>query len=148
MAFGNQGAQLGARGNMPMTEINIIPLVDVMLVLLVIFIITAPLLTHSVKIDLPQASSQPDPSRAEHIELAINGDGALYWNGEPIDHEQLLQRLQQAGQSSPVPDLRLHADKETRYEVIAELMSAASRNGVARIGFVTKPAAATRPSAE
>ena len=90
MAFGNPNAR-GA--NQPMTEINIIPLVDVMLVLLVIFIITAPLLTNAVKIDLPQASSAPNLSQPDSIQLAIDGAGQLYWNGELLDQGAVNQRL-------------------------------------------------------
>ena len=144
MAFGNSGPHTGSRGNGLMTEINIIPLVDVMLVLLVIFIITAPLLTHSVKIDLPQATSNLDLTKTEHIQLAIDAGGTLFWDGAAIDHAQLLQRLHDAGQRPEIPDLQLHADRQTRYEVIAEIMSAASRDGVSRIGFVTQPTTAER----
>ncbi|HZR33941.1 MAG TPA: biopolymer transporter ExbD [Nevskia sp.] len=139
MAFGNPGAR-GASA--PMTEINIVPLVDVMLVLLVIFIITAPLLGNAVKIDLPRASSAPDPARPHDIQLAIDGGGNFYWNGEALDRATLDQRLREAGRSQPVPELHLHADKATRYEVLAGVMSQASRDGVTRIGFVTDPPAA------
>jgi biopolymer transport protein ExbD len=136
MAFGNSRAP-GA--NAPMTEINIIPLVDVMLVLLVIFIITAPLLTNAVKIELPQASSAPNLTRPDNIQLAIDGAGRTYWNGEALDRAALEQRLREAGSRQPAPELHLHADKATRYETLAEVMSAASRDGVTRIGFVTDP---------
>jgi biopolymer transport protein ExbD len=138
MAFGNPRA---AGANAPMTEINIIPLVDVMLVLLVIFIITAPLLTNAVKIDLPQASSAPNQTRPDNVQLAIDGEGRFYWNGELLERPALDQRLRETGQRSPVPELHLHADKATRYETLAEVMSEASRDGVTRIGFVTDPRA-------
>ena len=136
MAFGKPRAQ-GASA--PMTEINIIPLVDVMLVLLVIFIITAPLLTNAVKIDLPQASSAPNPTRPDNIQLAIDDGGRFYWNGEALDRGALDRRLREAGQRDPAPELHVHADKATRYEVLAEVMSEAGKAGVARIGFVTDP---------
>ena len=136
MAFGNPRAT-GASA--PMTEINIIPLVDVMLVLLVIFIITAPLLTNAVKIDLPQASSAPNLTKPDNIQLAIDAGGQIYWNGEAVEQSALDQRLREAGQRNPAPELHVHADKATRYEVLAEVMSEASKDGVTRIGFVTDP---------
>ena len=136
MAFGNPRAT-GAGA--PMNEINIIPLVDVMLVLLVIFIITAPLLTNAVKIDLPQASSAPNQTGPDNIQLAIDAGGQIYWNGEAVERNALDQRLREAGQRNPAPELHVHADKATRYEVLAEVMSEASKDGLTRIGFVTDP---------
>ena len=138
MAFGSLNRS-GASA--PMTEINIIPLVDVMLVLLVIFIITAPLLTHSVKVELPQASSMPNLTKPDNVQLAIDGSGQLFWNGAALSRSELSARLLEAGQRKPVPELHLHADRNTRYELLAELMSEASRVGVGKIGFVSDPAA-------
>ncbi len=136
MAFGNARTP----GNtQPMTEINIIPLVDVMLVLLVIFIITAPLLTNAVKINLPQASSMPNVSQAANIQLAIDAKGQEFWNGEPIDAATLATRLHDAGQQNPVPELHLHADRLTTYDALADVMTEASKAGVTKIGFVTQP---------
>ena len=140
MAFG--GFNKSGANNMPQAEINMVPLIDVMLVLLVIFIVTAPLLTHSVKIDLPQASSQPNQTKPDHIELSIDGAGALFWNGEALPREQLEARLAQASKQQPQPELHLRADKTTQYQTIAEVMSAAAREGVSKIGFVTEPRAA------
>src|SRR5262245_46185719 len=135
MAFG--GFNKSGGNNMPQSEINMVPLIDVMLVLVVIFIVTAPMLTHSVKIDLPQASSQPNETKPDHIELAIDGGGALFWNGEALPRDQLEVRLAQAGQQKPQPELHLRADKATQYQIIAEVMSSAAREGVSKIGFVT-----------
>jgi len=123
----------------PMAEINMIPLIDVMLVLLVIFIITAPLLTHAVKIDLPKAASHANLTRPEHIALSIDGAGQLFWNGERIDHAQLVQRMAAAGKLDSPPELHLRADKTTQYQVIAEVMAEAGKSGVTRIGFVSDP---------
>jgi len=120
-------------------DINVVPYIDVMLVLLVIFIITAPLLTNAVKIDLPQASSSANLTKPDNIQLAIDGDGKLYWNGELLDQSAINQRLRETGQRNPVPELHVHADKATRYELLAEVMSEASKDGVTRIGFVTDP---------
>jgi biopolymer transport protein ExbD len=136
MAFGGLESGDTAR---PMAEINTTPLVDVMLVLLIIFIITAPLLTHAVKINLPNASSQANPERPETISLSIDAAGALFWKGEPISEAELFARLAQAAASEPQPDLHLRADRDTRYQRIAELLAAARNAGIARIGFVTDP---------
>ena len=123
----------------PLAEINMIPLIDVMLVLLVIFIITAPLLTHAVKLDLPQASSQPNRTRPEHVSLAIDRDGALYWNGERLERRALRERLAAAASHRPQPEIHLRADRQTRYQAIAEVMADSSKAGIARLGFVSEP---------
>ena len=136
MAFG--GFSRGSEPT-PMAEINMIPLIDVMLVLLVIFIITAPLLTHAVKIDLPRASSAPNLTKPDNIQLAIRTSGELLWNGESIGREQLRARLEAASARKPQPEIHLRADRATRYENVAEVMSDAARIGLARIGFVSDP---------
>jgi len=123
----------------PMAEINMIPLIDVMLVLLVIFIITAPLLTHAVKLDLPKASSQPNLTKPEHISLSISAEGALFWNGERIERAALRERLAQASQRRPQPEVHLRADQATHYQSIAEVMADAASAGMSRIGFVSEP---------
>ena len=138
MAFGgfNQGG-----GGAPMAEINMVPLIDVMLVLLVIFIVAAPLLTHAVKVDLPKASSQPNLTKPDNIQFGIDAKGALYWNGEVITKDAMVQRFAIEAKRAPQPELHLHADKTTQYQVVAEVMSAASKAGLTRIGFVSDPAA-------
>ncbi|MBI3480209.1 MAG: biopolymer transporter ExbD [Nitrosomonadales bacterium] len=124
----------------PMAEINVVPLVDVMLVLLVVFIITAPLLTNAVKIDLPKAASSPNITKPEHIEIAIRADGSLYWSGERIDKQSLPARFAQEANKQPQPELHIRADRLTHYELVAQVMSAAAKSGLIRIGFVTDPA--------
>jgi biopolymer transport protein ExbD len=124
----------------PMAEINMIPLIDVMLVLLVIFIITAPLLTHAVKLDLPKASSQPNLTQPDHIALSIKADGAIFWNGERVERVQLRERLAAGSQQRPQPEIHLRADREARYQAIAEVMADAANSGMGRIGFVSEPA--------
>jgi biopolymer transport protein ExbD len=121
----------------PMADINVTPMVDVMLVLLVIFIITAPLFTHAIKLDLPNAQSAAAPQKPETISISINGEGKIFWNNDAIDQNDLGARLAQAAQKNPQPELQLRADKSTRYEVIAQVMSAAQTNGMTKIGFVT-----------
>jgi biopolymer transport protein ExbD len=120
-------------------EINVVPLVDVMLVLLVIFIITAPLLTHSVKIELPKASSNPNITKPEHIEFAIREDGSLFWNGELIPKETLAARFALEAKKDPQPELHIRADRLVYYEKVAQVMSEATKTGLVRIGFVTDP---------
>lgn len=123
----------------PMSEINTTPLVDVMLVLLVIFIITAPLLTHAVKIDLPQATTQPLPERPEVVSLAIDATGKTYWNDAPLVQGELKQKLSLAADRKPQPELQIRADKETKYQVLAEVMADAQNAGITKLGFISEP---------
>lgn len=123
----------------PMAEINTTPMVDVMLVLLVIFIITAPLLTHSVKIDLPQASSQANPEKPDTVTLSINSEGKLFWNDVPFEYTELASQLAATAQKNPQPELHLRAERVTPYQKLAEIMSAAQSAGIMRIGFITDP---------
>jgi len=122
-----------------MADINVVPLVDVMLVLLVIFIITTPLLTNAVKIDLPKASSAPNITKAAHIELGIRENGDLYWNGEKVTMDQFASRFAAAAKEQPQPELHIRADRHAEYEPVAKVMSLAARAGLSRIGFVTEP---------
>lgn len=135
MAFGGFEQESGQ----PMSEINTTPLVDVMLVLLVIFMVTAPLFTHAVKIDLPQAQSQLNAEKPETIALAIDAAGKVYWNNEPVAEESLYGRFERAATATPQPELHLRADRDTRYHVIARIMADAQRAGLKKIGFVTDP---------
>jgi biopolymer transport protein ExbD len=123
----------------PMSEINTTPLVDVMLVLLVIFIITAPLLTHAVKIDLPQATSQPLEEKPEVIDLAVDADGKLFWNDTEIEKDALITRMNQESGKPQPPELQIRADKNTRYQVLAEVLAQAQTAGMKKVGFVSQP---------
>jgi len=120
-------------------EINTTPLVDVMLVLLIIFIITIPVMTHSVKMDLPQASSQPNEPKPDAIALTIDADGVVRWNGEMVDMAELEMRVASSAQADPQPELHLHAERTTYYEKVAQVMAAAQNGGLEKIGFVTDP---------
>jgi biopolymer transport protein ExbD len=120
-------------------EINTTPLVDVMLVLLIIFIITIPVINHSVKIDLPRATSQPDDLKPENINLDIDAQGQIFWNSEAIDANQLSLRIATAAQKTPQPELHLRAERTTQYEKVAQVMAAAQSGGLSKIGFVTEP---------
>jgi biopolymer transport protein ExbD len=136
MAFGSFKA---GSESAPMAEINMVPLIDVMLVLLVIFIITAPLLTHAVKIDLPKASSHANLTKPDHIALSIDGNGQLFWNGERMERSELNDRMAAAAKIDPQPELHLRADKTTQYQALAEVMASAGKAGLTRIGFVSDP---------
>ncbi|MDQ8023439.1 MAG: biopolymer transporter ExbD [Moraxellaceae bacterium] len=136
MAFGsfdNKGSSA------PVAEINMVPLIDVMLVLLVIFIVTAPLLTHSVKLDLPQVSSQVNQQKAEKIEFAVDSAGVFYWNGEPVDRATAQQRFAAEGTRQPQPEVHLRADRDVAYKYVAEVLADASKAGLSKVGFVSQP---------
>lgn len=134
MSFGSFGE---GGGGAPMADINTTPLVDVMLVLLVIFIITAPLFHQAIPIDLPQVSATKLDDKPQVIQLAIDAAGIVYWNGEAIHRASLDERFQAA--SPQQPELHLRADRESRYAVVAEVMGAAQHAGIAKIAFVTEP---------
>jgi len=120
-------------------EINTTPLVDVMLVLLIIFIITVPVMNHSVKLDLPRATSQPNETKPENINLSIDAQGKVYWNNEITDADQLKSRIADAAQRTPQPELHLRAERTTQYEKVAQVMAAAQSGGLGKIGFITDP---------
>ncbi len=132
-SFNSPGSQ------MPTAEINMTPLVDVMLVLLIIFIITAPLMTHSVKVDLPRAASTPTPEKPMTLQVAITADGAVFVGSERVEPSSLEGRFREAVAGDANVEMHLKADRATRYEAVAETMSAARRAGLSRIGFVTQP---------
>ncbi|OFA02283.1 biopolymer transporter ExbD [Duganella sp. HH101] len=123
----------------PMADINVTPMVDVMLVLLVIFILSAPMFTNSVKLDLPKAQAQANPQQPATVTLAIDGAGKIFWNNDPVEQSMLEARLVEAAKLEPQPELQLRADKDTRYEVVAQVMAAAQSNGLTKLGFVTDP---------
>ena len=124
----------------PMADINVTPLVDVMLVLLIIFIITAPLMSHKVQVDLPQANLIQDPESAEKrtnpITIAVTEDGSLYWNDEPISKEGMEARFSTEAQKTPQPPLNLRGDRTTKMRIINEVAKIAQSQGMLDIGFV------------
>lgn len=139
MAFASMGDH---DSDESLAEINMIPLIDVMLVLLVIFIVTAPLLTHAVKVDLPKASSTPNLTKPDNIQVAIKSSGEIFWNGQVITQEELELHLQEAAKLDPQPELHLRADQATPYGEVAEVMSASARYGLTKLGFITDPSTA------
>lgn len=128
----------GGGGGGPMAEINVTPLVDVMLVLLIIFMITAPLMSHKIQINLPQANPNTiDTNPPEPIDLAVKENGDLYMNDEPVTSAILEAQLRVAAQKNPQPELQIRAEKTTQYQKVAEVMAAAKRAGMVKIGFLT-----------
>ena len=134
MAFGTQDDT-----DEVMNEINMTPLVDVMLVLLIIFIITVPVMKHAVNVDLPRAVNQPELITPETVRLSVAAEGDYFWNGTPIDDSELASRLQAEAAKEPQPELHINGDKAVRYERVAQAMAAAQRAGVRKIGFITEP---------
>ena len=134
MAFGTQDDTDDV-----MNEINMTPLVDVMLVLLIIFIITVPVMKHAVNIDLPRASSEPEQTKPQNILFTVAADGSYYWNEQKIDDSEMKSRMAAEAAKDPQPELHIRGDKAVRYERIAQAMSAARETGVRKIGFVTEP---------
>jgi biopolymer transport protein ExbD len=123
----------------PMAEPNVIPLVDVMLVLLIIFIITIPVITQAVKIDLPIEINQPTVTKPENINLSIDFDGTVYWNEAPVDNETLLNYVLQEAVKDPQPEVHIRADKRVRYEYVAGVLFALQRGGLMKVGFLSEP---------
>ncbi|MEO7953937.1 MAG: biopolymer transporter ExbD [Polaromonas sp.] len=134
MAFGTQDDT-----DEVMNEINMTPLVDVMLVLLIIFIITVPVMKHSVNVDLPRASSEQQVIKPETVRLSVDAQGGYYINDGKISDEELVPRLRAAAAQNPQPDLHIRGDKAVRYERVAQAMAAAQQAGLHKIGFITEP---------
>lgn len=137
MAFG----KLSDEGDdQPLSEINMIPMIDVMLVLLIVFMITAPLLTNAVKLELPEASSQLNQPDKQDINLAIDGAGKIYWNDQEVDEAALLAKMERAGQAEgELPEIQLRIDRKVEYGIIARVMAQASQHGLHKIAFVSQP---------
>ena len=136
MAFASFDRQRAAA---PMAEINMVPLIDVMLVLLVIFIITAPLLTNAVKLELPKASSQVNELKPDKIEFAIDAAGQRYWNGEPVSRALAAERFGAEAKKSPQPEVHLRADENVAYRSVAQTLADASKAGLNKVGFISEP---------
>ena len=137
MAFGTQDDT-----DEVMNEINMTPLVDVMLVLLIIFIITVPVMKHSVNIDLPRATNQPQDTKPQTIRLSVDADGNYWWNESRVSDADLPRLLRAEAAREPQPELHLRGDKNVRYERVAQAMAAAQQAGLRKIGFITEPTVA------
>ncbi len=134
MAFGTQDEP-----DEVMNEINMTPFVDVMLVLLIIFIITVPVMKHAVNVDLPRVSNQREVVKPETVRLSVQADGTYYWNESAVSDEALTAMLLAEGRKDPQPDLHIRGDKAVRYERVAQAMAAAQQAGIRKIGFITEP---------
>jgi biopolymer transport protein ExbD len=134
MAFGTQDDT-----DEVMNEINMTPLVDVMLVLLIIFIITVPVMKHSVNIDLPRATNEAQNVKPETVRLTVDADGAYYLNEAKVEDPDLAPRFKVAAAQEPQPELHIRGDKSVRYERVAQAMAAAQQAGLRKIGFITEP---------
>ena len=135
MAFGTQDET-----DEVMNEINMTPLVDVMLVLLIVFMITVPVMKDAVNVQLPRATSIPVQAQPDAIRLSVDAQGRYFWNDQPLADDQLEARLAAAAAAQPQPELHLRGDREARYEKVAQALAAAQRAGLHKIGFVTEPA--------
>ena len=126
----------------PMAEINVTPLVDVMLVLLIIFMITAPLMSHKVKVELPQATldhhDRDKPMQVQPITLTVTEHGNLYWNDHPITKDQIESRLSVEAQKTPQPAINVRGDRTTKYRVVQEIVQVAQSQGMRKVGFVAE----------
>ena len=138
MAFSGLGGS-GQPHTTPMAEINTTPLVDVMLVLLIIFMITAPLMAHKIKIDLPQASTVPLEEKPDTIVISLRADGKTYLNDVPIDRNAMLERFSTEAQRKPQPELHLHVDRTTQFQLLASVMADAQNAGLVKVGLATEP---------
>ncbi len=133
MAFSSNSGGSGL-----MADINVTPLVDVMLVLLIIFMITAPLMSHKIKVELPKANpNQTAADKMVPIDLAIRADGTMYWNDNAVSNAELKARLAVEAMKTPQPELQIRADKTIEYRTIWDVMSAAKGAGMVHVGFIT-----------
>ncbi|GLS16497.1 MULTISPECIES: ExbD/TolR family protein [Hydrogenophaga] len=127
------------------SDINMTPLVDVMLVLLIIFIITVPVLTHSVKLDLPRAQAEVNRVEPQTVTISVDAQGLAHWDEVAVSEAELASRLQAAAQQQPQPELHIRGDRKAEYESVLQVMAAAQRAGVLKLGFVTEPGAVSGP---
>jgi biopolymer transport protein ExbD len=122
-----------------MHEINVTPLVDVVLVLLIIFMLTVPVLTHSIKLNLPKESAAPEQVKPDTVTISVTADGSLFWNDTPVSTEEFRQRLQSSAAMNPQPALRIRGDKRVEYDHIVQAMAMIQQAGIEKLGFVTEP---------
>ena len=127
-----------------MSEINMVPFIDVMLVLLVIFIITVPVMKHAVNVQLPRAANEKEVIQPQTLRLTVQADGSYWLDEQKLADDQLGARLQAAAARQPQPDLHIRGDRDVRYERVAQAMAAAQQAGLSKIGFVTEPPQAPR----
>jgi len=122
-----------------MSEINTTPLVDVMLVLLIIFLITIPVITKTVPLTLPKAVNIPTQTKPENITIAVDSKGNVYWNQSQVPREELLNHIKEAAVRKPQPEIHIRADKDARYEAVGRVIYTIQRGGIIKVGFITEP---------
>ena len=127
--------------NEPVSTINTTPLVDIMLVLLIIFLITIPVVTATVPVALPKERNEPTQTKPENVVLAINRDGDVFWNEQLIDEQRLLDRLKTVAVMNPQPEVHIRGDEAGRYEFVGRVVLACQRAGIIKVGFITEPPA-------
>ena len=124
----------------PMSEINTTPLVDVMLVLLILFLITIPVITQSVRVDLPKAANIPTQTKPENINIAVDAEGNVFWNTAMVPNQDaLLERIKQVAVMDPQPEIHVRGDRATAYEHIGRVIVICQRGGIQKVGFITEP---------
>jgi biopolymer transport protein ExbD len=122
------------------SSINTTPLVDVMLVMLIIFLITVPVVVHTVPVELPKASNVPTQTKPENIVIAVESEGEIFWNSARIaDNAQLLRKLKEVAVLTPQPEIHIRADRNARYENVGKVVFAAQRASIRKVGFITEP---------
>ena len=121
------------------SEINVVPLVDIMLVLLIIFIITVPVATHAVKVNLPTNFNEPTETKPENINLSITFDGTTYWNDNPITMEQLQQYALVEAVKTPQPEVHIRADKRVKYQYVGQVLTVLQRSFLLKVAFIAEP---------
>jgi biopolymer transport protein ExbD len=121
------------------STINTTPLVDVMLVLLIIFLITIPVVIQSTPVELPKEANQPTQTKPENIVIAVNRDGDVFWNNELVDDRKLLVRLKEIAVKQPQPEVHIRGDRNARYEFVGKVVFACQRAAILKIGFITEP---------
>ena len=123
-----------------MSDINTTPLVDVMLVLLIIFLITIPVINKSVKVELPKAANIPTATKPENITVSVDADGVIYWNdGQLEGTAALLAQVKAAAVIVPQPEIHIRADQKTRWEAVGKVIYNIQRGGIVKVGFLTEP---------
>ena len=139
-AFQDMNAPVAQDDDRAMSEINTTPLVDVMLVLLIVFMITIPVITHTVPVELPKVRNEATKTAPENINLSVNQDGQVFWNQSLIaDNAALLERLKGVAVQKPQPEVHVRADQRTRYEHVGRVILTAQRAGIQKVGFITEP---------
>ncbi len=139
MAVSSRIGEASSDDERPMSEINTTPLVDVMLVLLIIFLITIPVITQSVKVELPKAANIPTQTKPENVNIAVDKEGNVYWNTMLVTQEQLLERLRAVATQDPQPEVHVRGDRETQYEHIGRVIVLCQRSNILKVGFITEP---------